>query len=138
MAAPKKKTTVKAKPASKPKTAPAKTAPAKRDDLVQETIDLLKGFQLHTLIAIGLGLAFVLIQFFDKLSYIWLLNFAVAASAGYLFWRQDENVKGIEAKVCRYGLLAVVAVFFWRDYQISQTLYDLSQGNFNLNDLVSG
>ena len=138
MAAPKKKTTAKAKPAAKSKKAPAKTAPAKRDDMVQETIDLLKGFQLHTLIAIGLGSAFVIIQFFPDLRYIWLLNIAVAGSSGYLFWRQNENVDGSEAKVCRYGLLAVVAVFFWRDYQISQTLYDISQGGIDLKDLFSG
>ncbi|MCH8081146.1 MAG: hypothetical protein IID52_02015 [Proteobacteria bacterium] len=120
MAAPKKKTPAKAK-AAKPRAVP-KTALAKKDDPVQDTIALVRGFQLNTLIALGLAIVFLLFQLFPETRFNWLLNIPVAALSGYLFWRQGNETKDIEQKVCRYGLLAVVAVFLWRDINISMTL----------------
>jgi len=142
MAAPKKKNPAK----SKAKTTSAAKAPAKKQpaapaankDMVQDTIQLVQGFQINTLIALGLSVAFVIFQLFPDLRYIWWLNFPAAVGAGYFFWSQEKNVSGLEAKVCRWGLFAVVAVFVWRDIQISNTLYDISQGRFNLNEFFSG
>jgi len=142
MAAPKKKTPAKPKAKSTaPAKAPAKkkaAAPAVKQDAVQETIELVKGFQLNTLIALVLAVLFVIFQFNAEWRYIWWLNFPAAIAAGYFFWSQEKNVSGIEAKVCRWGLFAVVAVFVWRDIYISNTLYNISQGNFNLNEFFSG
>ncbi len=120
MAAPKKKTPAKAKTA-KPATKP-KTAPAKKDNPVQDIMSTLQSFQLNTLIALGLAVAFLIFQLGPDLRYIWWLNIPAAGASGYMFWRQDGNVKGLEAKVCRYGLFAVVALFLWRDIYLSNQL----------------
>ncbi len=131
MAAPKKKTPAKAK-AAKPKAAP-KTALAKKDDPVQDIITTLQNFQLHTLIALGLAVAFLVFQLVPDLRYIWWLNIPAAAASGYMFWRQDGNVKGIEAKVCRYGLFTVAALFLWRDIYLSNQLNELQDWNIFAN-----
>ncbi len=116
----KSRTSAKAK-AAKPRAVP-KTALAKKDDPIQDTIALVRGFQLNTLIALGLTVAFLVFQLIPDLRYIWWLNIPTAAASGYMFWRQDANVKGVEAKVCRYGLFTVAALFLWRDIYLSNQL----------------
>lgn len=120
MAAPKKK------PAAKAKTTKAKgkSTPAKVDNPVEDVVAVLKGFQLHTLFALGLAVAFLLIQIIPDLRHLWWLNILFAAGAGYLFWRQEGIVSGLEHKICRWGLLVVVALFIWRDINISTELVD--------------
>lgn len=131
MAAPKKKTPAKAKtakPAAKPK-----TALTKKDDPVQDIVTTLQNFQPHTLIALVLAVAFLVFQLVPDLRYIWWLNIPAAAASGYMFWRQDGNVTGIEAKVCRYGLFAVAALFLWRDIYLSNQLNELQDWNVFAN-----
>ena len=122
MAAPKKQ------PAAKAKTTKAKgkSAPAVvQKDPVQDVIVLIKSFQINTLAAIFLALAFLFFQLFPEfLRNIWWLNILFAAGSGYLFWRQEGEVTGLEKTICRYSLFAVVALFIWRDINISNDLVE--------------
>ena len=127
----KSRTSAKTK-AAKPRAVP-KTALAKKDDPIQDTIALVRGFQLNTLIALGLTVAFLVFQLIPDLRYIWWLNIPTAAVSGYMFWRQDANVTGVEAKVCRYGLFTVAALFLWRDIYLSNQLNELQNWDIFTN-----
>ena len=120
MAAPKKKPAAKAKNTK----AKGKSALAKVEDPIQDVVAVVKGFQLHTLFALGLAVAFLLIQIIPDLRHLWWLNILFAAGSGYLFWRQEGIVSGLEHKICRWGLLAVVALFIFRDINISTDLVE--------------
>ena len=127
MAAPKKPSGSKSTAAPKEKAAPAKpkAAPAQKDDPIQDVIGTFMGFNQNTQLAIGLAIGFLVIQIISDLRHIWWLNILVALGAGYLFWVQGEKAKGIELKVCRWGLLVVVALFILRDIKISTELVEV-------------
>ncbi len=123
--------TKKKTPATKTKTSQTAKSPAKKKTApaevqkypVQNVIALIKSFQTNTLVAIFLALAFLFFQLFPELlRNIWWLNILTATGAGYLFWRQEGEVTGLEKTVCRYSLFAVVALFLWRDINISNDL----------------
>ncbi len=127
MAAPKKKPTTEKKTTTK---APAKKAPAAKSDPVNDTIEMVRSFQMYTLVAIGLALVFMVLVIVPDFRYIWELNIPVAGASGFLFWSQANKTEGIEQKVCRWGLLAVVIIFLYRDINISQKLGNLADFNF--------
>jgi hypothetical protein len=127
MAAPKKTSTTAKKTTAK---APAKKAPATKSDPFNDTIEMVRGFQLYTLVAMGLTLALFLLVVVQDWRYIWELNIPVAGAAGYLFWSQGNKTEGMEQKICRWGLLAVVIMFLYRDVTISQDLESLTKLNF--------
>lgn len=128
MAAPKKTSTPAKKTTAK---TPAKKAPAKTADPINDTIEMVRGFQVNTMIAMGLAVLLLIFQFFPDLRYLWWLNIATVAASGYMFWRQGDVTEGNEQKICRWGLLAVVAIFLWRDIHISQTLNDIANFGFS-------
>jgi hypothetical protein len=127
MAAPKKTSTTAKKTAGK---TPTKKAPATKADPVQDVIELVRGFQVNTMIAMALAVLLFVFQLFPDLTYLWWLNIATAAASGYMFWRQGDLTTGNEQKVCRWGLLAVVAIFLWRDIYISQQLNEIANFDF--------
>lgn len=128
MAAPKKTSTTAKKTTTK---APAKKTPAAKSDPINDTIEMVRGFQMYTLVAIGLAVIFFILVIVPDWRYIWELNIPVAGAAGYLFWSQSNKTDGMEQKVCRWGLLAVVIVFLYRDVTISQELGTYADFDFN-------
>jgi len=135
MAAPKKPSSSPKKPAKK---APApKSAAAKQNDPIQDTIEMVRGFQINTLLAIGLGIAFIFFQFFDILQVQWWLNIIFAGAAVYFFWLQSDVTEGTELKVCRWGLLLILALFVLRDITISNKLEDYTHKYGDLEEVFS-
>ncbi len=134
MAAPKKTSTPKKETTPK---APAKGAAGAKGDPIQDAIELVRGFQINTLIAIGLAIALFVFLIVPDLRYIWWLNIFGAAASGYLFWKQAETTEGIELKVCRWGLLLVVLMFLGRDIMISEKLAEFDDAYGDINDLFS-
>ena len=122
MAAPKKPASAKKAPAKK---TPAKKAPAKQADPLQDAVSTVQGFQLYTLIGLGLLIAFVLCQLFPGLRYVWWLNIPFAVGAAGFLWHQSKTTKGLELKVCTYALYAVIALFVLRDAYLADTLHDI-------------
>jgi len=127
MATQKKPSASKSKTTAKPKAASAqpKSAPALKNDPIQNVIGALKGFMPNTQLALGLAVGFFVIQVIPDLRHIWWLNILVASGAGYLFWSQGEKVSGLEFRVCRWGLLVVAALFILRDINISRELVEV-------------
>ena len=121
MAAP-KKTPAKKAPAKK---TPAKKAPAKQADPLQDAVSTVRGFELYTLIGLGLAILFVLFQIFPGMRYIWWLNIPAVVGSAALLWHQSKQVKGLELKVCTYTLYAVIALFVIRDAVLADTLNDI-------------
>lgn len=113
MAAPKKK------PAAKKA---AKKAPAKQADPIQDAVSTLQGFQLYTLIGLGLVVLFVIFQLFPGMRFVWWLNVPAAVGAAGLLWHQSKITKGLELKVCTYALYAIIVMFVFRDIYMSDTL----------------
>lgn len=128
MAATKKTSTTEKKTTTK---TPTKKTPAVKADPVQDVIEMVRGFQVNTMIAMALAVGLLFFQFFPDLRYLWWLNIAFAAASGYMFWRQGDLTKGNEQKVCRWGLLTVVAIFLWRDIYISQQLNEIANFGFS-------
>ncbi|MEE8295555.1 MAG: hypothetical protein V3R64_07565 [Sphingomonadales bacterium] len=123
MAAPKKTSTTEKKTATK---APVKKTSAANSDPVQNFIELVRGFQMYTLVAMGLAAIFIVLVIVPDWRYVWELNIPFAGASGYLFWSQSNKTEGLEQKVCRWGLLAVVIIFLYRDVTISQKLGSLA------------
>ena len=88
----------------------------------------LKDFETLSLIGLALALVFLVFQLVPDWRLPWLPNFLAAAGAGFLLWSQGRKTKGFEEKACKYGLLAVAALFLWRDYYISELLGDYQSG----------
>lgn len=132
MAAPKKTSTTQKKTAAKPA---AKETKAAKGDPVQDTIELVRGFQINTLIAIGLAVLLLISVAVPDFRYIWWLNIFLAASSGYMFWKQGDTTSGTEQKVCRWGLLIVALLFLVRDISISNELAEFDKNYGDLNDL---
>lgn len=127
MAAPKKTSTTAKKTTTK---APVKKVSAANSDPINDAIELVRGFQMYTLVAIGLAVVFLILVIVPDWRYVWELNIPFAGASGYLFWSQGNKTEGIEQKVCRWGLLAVVIIFLYRDVTISQKLGSLADFDF--------
>lgn len=127
------------KPASKPKASETKTGGTakKAGDPLNEILETVRGFQMNTLIALALAVVLFICLVFPDLRYIWWINIPLAGASGYLFWSQGNVTKGVEQKVCRWGLLVVALLFLYRDIVISQKLAEFDAAYGELNDLFS-
>lgn len=129
---PAKKTPAKKAPAKK---ASAKTASTKHADPFQDAVSTVRGFQLYTLIGLGLVVLFVLFQLFPDLRYVWWLNAPAAVAGAGLLWHQSKNAKGLELQVCTYALYAIIAMFVLRDIYLADTLSDIR--NWDIDNFFS-
>ena len=128
MAAPKKKAPAKKTPAKK---APAKQASAKQAVPLQDAVSTLRGFQLYTLIGLGLFLAFAFFHLPDRTAFLWYLQVPLAVGAAGFLWHQTKQTTGLENTVCTYGLYAVIAAFVLRDIWLADIINDFQNWNFN-------
>lgn len=88
----------------------------------EKILDDVKGFELMSLVGLGIVVVFFLFMFFDVFNLKWWIMLPLAGAGGFLLYRQKSETKGFEKNMCFYGLVALIIFVVGRDINITNQL----------------